>query len=50
MRAGKSSAAAGILAQQMQRTGTCKRVCGSGTGHNMLAKYARTHSRKKQQL
>ena len=30
----------GIPAQQMQRTGTRERACGSGTGQNPLAEHA----------
>jgi len=30
----------GIPAQQMQRTGTRERACGSGTGQNLLAEHA----------
>jgi hypothetical protein len=35
----------GIPAQQMQRTGTRERACGSGTGQNALAEHAQ-HARQ----
>ena len=38
----------GIPAQQMQRTGTRERACGSRTGQNPLAEHAHTHTHKQQ--
>ena len=48
--AARPSPSPGIMqnpaSQQMQRTGTRERACGSGTDRNALVKHTRAHSRK----